>query len=246
MPPASAGALSCARRDDPVAAGQFRRALGRTPTDPIPRCWSWRCPGCATLLGWGIRRYVQAGAYEAALHGWDVLFWTLTERGRPRTWDASSAALSRLMHAEGERFRRRGEDLPRYVAVSELQRRGATHWHGLTAIPHGAVGASSWRTSRAWHDRAWSFGFGFEADVQLLEHADLPRTAGYVAKYVTKDQAVADSVTDRFRRVRASTGQRRWWSYATARESGRRGVDLARVVKAMRAALEDPDTVLAG
>lgn len=148
-----------------------------------------------------------------------MLFWTLTERGNFRSWDDSSKALSRLIRAEGAKLKRRGWDPLRWTGVPELQKRGAVHWHLLAAVPSSeAMATTSLRSKHALHDRAWSFGFGFEADLQVLATPqEIAVRAGYLAKYLTTDSRVVASVTEErlYRRVRSSQGKRRWCSWGT-------------------------------
>jgi hypothetical protein len=223
--PSAGSDFRCPRTVVPDLRAQTRRALKLGPDDPIPRCWSWRCSGCSHLRKWGVRRYLKLGALEAAERGEVVAFSTLTDPGLARSWDASSAALTKLLAAEVDALRRRDLTLLRYAAVPELQQRGAVHWHLLLAMPRDSLTASAWRSKSRLHDRAVRFGFGFQADVQVL---DSPRSmaysAGYLAKYLTKDELVARTVTDRFRRVRSSTGSRRWCSFGTVGRVTRDGL----------------------
>jgi hypothetical protein len=211
MDPESGSQFSCPRTL-PGAAPGARRALGLGPTDPVPRCWAWACPGCSHLKSWALRRYIKGGMLEAADRGDALVFWTLTEPGSARSWDQSSAALTRLHGAERDRCRRAGATIPRWVAVPELQLRGAVHWHGITALSRDWLPSSYLRSAHALHDRAHAFGFGFVADRQDLAHDRIRLTAWYLAKYCTKDVRMARTVSDRYRRVRSSLGDHRWFS----------------------------------
>jgi hypothetical protein len=223
--PAKGSDFRCPRTVSPSLRAQTRRALNLGPDDPIPRCWQWGCPGCWHLRQWGVRRYLKLGALEAAERTEVVCFSTLTERGVARSWDQSSAALTKLLGAENEVLRRRSLPLLRYAAVPELQKRGAVHWHLLLAMPRDSVDVSAWRSKHQLHKRALAFGFGFQADVQQLEDPRaMARSAGYLAKYLTKDERVAGSVSDRFRRIRSSTGSRRWCSFGTVGRVTRDGL----------------------
>jgi hypothetical protein len=240
MDPQPGSSFACPRTVVPDLRIATRQALKLDRDAPIPRCWQWSCPGCSHLNGWGAGLYVKLGAYEAAARSELVAFFTLTERGTARSWDASSAALTKLMAAETERLRRAKLGLPRYVAIPEVQKRGAVHWHGLVALTEDSLAKSAWATKRKLHDRAFQFGFGFQADLQVLgSPSALARSAGYLAKYVTKDTRVTDSVSDQFRRVRSSSGTRRWCSYGTVTDCTRQGIDAAAHARALRAHLEN-------
>jgi hypothetical protein len=182
---------------------------------------------------------VKLGAFEAGLRGDRVVYWTLTEPGTARSWDASSAALSKLLAAETERLRRRSLGMMRWVTVPELQKRGAVHWHLLAALPDDSLVATSLASKHKLHNRAVRFGFGFQADVQYLgSSGELARSSGYLAKYLSKDARVADSFSDRFRRVRSSTGTRRWTEFGTVGEVTRDGFASAAHARELRAKLE--------
>jgi hypothetical protein len=240
MDPRSGSSFACPRTVVPDLRIAARKALRLDRDAPIPRCWKWSCPGCSQPMSWGIRTYVTLGAYEAAARSEMVAFFTLTERGTARSWDASSAALTKLMVAETQRLRRANLALPRYVAVPELQKRGAVHWHALVALDEDSLAHSAWATKRKLHDRAFQFGFGFQADLQYLgSPSALARSAGYLAKYLTKDSRVAESVSDSFRRVRSSTGTRRWCTYGTVTDCTRHGSTAADHARALRTHLEN-------
>lgn len=149
-----------------------------------------------------------------------LVFWTLTEPAVARSWDDSSKALSRLLGSEAEKLRRRGLGLFRWAGVPELQKRGAVHWHLLTAFPSSeAMATTSLRSKHALHARAHHYGFGFQADLQAITSAaEVARASGYLAKYLTTDSRVVGSVTHErlYRRVRSSTGKRRWCAWGTA------------------------------
>jgi hypothetical protein len=211
--PGGGSRFACPWTYRPDLVPAVRRRLGLDPGDAVPRCWSWGCEPCAELKSWGVRRYVKGGLLDAGARGDRVVFWTLTEPPLARSWDASSAALTRLLRAEEHRLRRELLPLPRWVAVPELQRRGAVHWHGLVALAPDSLEVTAWRSAHRLHDRAHAFGFGFQADRQDVEvrGSSAALTAWYLSKYVTKDQRAVDSVAPgSFRRVRSSIGGRRW------------------------------------
>ena len=217
--PVPGSVFSCPRTTEPDLIDHARRYLKLGPTDPIPRCWAWSCPGCSHLKQWGSKRYIMLGALEAAARGDCVAFVTLTEPGLARSWDESSKALTRLLNVENQRLKDRGLRPLRYCAVPELQQRGAVHWHGLVAVDPNVIDATCFGSQRDLRAAAVRYGFGHQDDLAHLGQArELVRAAGYCGKYLVKDQRVVTSVTDsqRFRRVRSSTGQRRWCSWGTA------------------------------
>ena len=178
---------------------------------------------------------MQGGACEALIDGWDVRWWTVTEWGRARGWDASSKALTRFMAAERRKLNHRGMPVPRWVAVPELQKRGAVHWHGLIAAPAGVLGETAWRNLRTIHDRAVDFGFGFQADVQVVQTGrEGARAAGYIAKYATKDARLGETHSGRYRRIRSSVGPHRWCDLATVTECAK-DLEVARMVRQLAA-----------
>jgi hypothetical protein len=217
MPAQEVGRFVCPRTSRPDLVDATRRALRLGPADPVPRCWSWSCPGCSHLKSWGVRRYVKLGALEAAGRGDGVLFVTLTEPGSFRSWSSSSTALSQMWRAEHAVVKRAGSHL-RWVAVPELQKRGAVHWHLLVSLPVEVRSQTSLASKRSLRARAVAYGFGHQDDLQEVPRTAIGARAGYLAKYLVKDQLVADSVDERFRRVRSSRAPVRWCEWGTVQD----------------------------
>jgi hypothetical protein len=245
--PDTGSRFACPRTVRPDLAAQTRRALNLDPDQPVPRCWTWPCPGCRYLRCWGVRRFILAGALEAALRDDAVVFWTLTERRHPRNPRASSAGLTRFFDREVKDARAVGVAPLRYVAVAEYQARGAIHWHGLASMSGEARSLGAFRTDRALHDRAWAAGFGHQADAQdLSDHQDLARRAGYCSKYLEKSLAQpVHNAGKPLRRVRSSQGSRRWYSRATCGAVTRAWRETQAHVLLMRTALDFGVTVAA-
>jgi hypothetical protein len=232
--PLKRGDFECRFRYRPPVRDSQRAVLAVDPNAYSSRCWRWTCPGCSQLRAWGIRSFIAGGAYEALLEGHTLVFWTLTERANARPYEQASAALSELLRVEGQTLKRAGHQPPRFCAVPEPQQRGAVHWHGMAALAPDAFTDSPWRSKHRWHDTAYAYGFGYQADVQLVTGPEAPRRAGYVAKYVAKDVHTLPGFSKRFRHVRSSTGPRRWFSRATAGECARRGVEVSAWVRDLR------------
>lgn len=100
----------------------------------------------------------------------------------------------------------------RYFKATEVQRRGALHFHAMLRHPEGGVLALHVAQLRR---LAIKWGFGHEVDVQAVEG----RHAGYVAKYASKAsderQAVPWAGRRRWERVDRQTGEvRKGWSPA--------------------------------
>lgn len=111
-----------------------------------------------------------------------------------------------------------------YFRATEVQDRGALHFHVLLAFPDGAV-LPPWVVD-ALRELAIGYGFGHELDLQA---ADPIRSMHYVAKYVTKSSGArqnvpwvgkegftADSVTGEVFTYRSRRASYRTWSASRA------------------------------
>jgi hypothetical protein len=98
-------------------------------------CSSWSCEVCSWKKARNVGRLISGGLSYQLEQGRSVVFLTITEGGDFRSFRESAAALRPFMHSLNKWVGRRGLKgrLP-YVAIPEMQKRGAVHWH--LAIAH--------------------------------------------------------------------------------------------------------------
>jgi len=130
-----------------------------------------------------IRRTVMAADLDHLL----TLTYRHNEQDRPRVW-RQFARFVRLLRAEN------GKPFP-FVAVQEIQERGAIHVH---AAVHGFQNVRMLR--RLWHEVIGGSRHG-NIDVQFFGH-DRARLAKYLAKYISKDLSGAGGGAHRYKRSR--------------------------------------------
>jgi hypothetical protein len=193
--------------------------------DPPVRCWSWRCSGCALLKSRDAQRLATLGIAQAVGDGSSLVLLTVTEPSLPRSFKASSKALTLLM----KRLQARAGGGLRWMAVAEWQRRGAVHWHVVIAglvyttlvrskggrvLPGHSGDAAGHRVRKEADLRPLveRYGFGpmFEVHAVGVRPEDsAAEVASYLAKYLTKSEDMA-RLPKGAQPVRSSRGRNQW------------------------------------
>jgi len=164
-------------------------------------CGQWDCPNCAKRNSgkWAKRTELALKTFAESGEG-DAWMLTLTlgseytsvlagYRAIPKLWDSTRKAYQRYYGTFT------------YIAFVEGQRKrgGMPHFHILTPVePPTKRGRRGYVTKRGTHDFAVAFGWGFEAELELVTGS---QAAVYVSKYTSKGDP---SMPRNFRRVRVS------------------------------------------
>lgn len=185
-----------------------------------------KCAPCSERYRRCVRRVASSGM---VLPGRTYLL-TLTAPGdRPHRYrggwcpctDAEGVDLARWNGEMANRWNKFVTDVRRsvgeceYLAAKEAQKRGALHLH----VPIRFAGPARVRLSKL-RALAIRHGFGHEVDLQELDDsAAAERTAGYVAKYVTKASGEREAVPF-VHRVTGEVGPGRWRTWSASRGWG--------------------------
>lgn len=164
-------------------------------------CQRWDCPHCVQVKAAVARWMIERGMRSARALDQRVRFITLTLGARGGSVGDLSAAWNRL-RLKLVRERR----LRAYVAVVELQRRGAPHMH---VIATGAFIGQ--RKLSFWAQQA---GFGPIVDIREVEDNEaVARYGAKMARYMTKESAKAlrASRTGLATRIRPVRSSRNWY-----------------------------------
>lgn len=96
-------------------------------------CSSWSCPVCSWKKARNVSKLISGGLDHQLSQGRSCVFLTITEPADFRCFADSSKALASFMHDGLNKWYSRSADGPLkrlpYIAVPEVQERGAPHWH---------------------------------------------------------------------------------------------------------------------
>jgi len=140
-----------------------------------PNCRMWKCPYCSEQRG----RYfmmIAASGYEVLeAAGHTIQFCTITMPGHIR---GTTAGIHRWRSSWPKLLRRikRQSDHVAYMQVPEQHKDGAFHTHLLTTADI---------TERWLKDNCAETGLGWKDEIEPVKSAS--KSAGYVAKYLTKE-----------------------------------------------------------
>lgn len=157
-----------------------------------PSCKSWSCPICGPRNAENWSYAGMVGAYSLLEQG-TMVFCTVTSR--PYATVTQSLYFfkqnwprlrKRITVKNGGKFE--------YLLVPERHKTGVLHAHFVANIA----------VTRRWlKDNAYQCGFGYQAKVDVVEHA--PGVAAYMTKYIAKSLQFTEWPAN-FRRVRTSQG----------------------------------------
>lgn len=156
-----------------------------------PSCKQWKCPACAqsNRKRWALRAHY--GYTVLAADSCPLYFATVTSHEKIRTVAESQRVFRDAWPDLRKRMNRAAPGLA-WFGIPEHHRDGVLHFHFITDAP---------LQERWLKDNARGVGFGYMADVELIQSAW--RTAGYVLKYLGKDLGLLNWPKF-YRRVRTS------------------------------------------
>lgn len=182
-----------------------------------PACGQWSCPYCAKVLAkqWVIRAMLMV---QESPHPEQFDFVTLTLHENLKTHQSTVAVFGdawRKLYAHLKRAQKKFS----YILVPELHKDGRVHLHMITDFqcPESYCIKRKRKLNKQvkrmrhsemmdkfWKDVPRSCGFGYANDQEHLQ-GDVVKVAGYMAKYLGKQQKV-NQWTKGFKHVRASHG----------------------------------------
>lgn len=140
-----------------------------------PNCRQWKCPYCSEQRGRFFMMLAAYGYEELDALGHEIQFATITMPAHIR---GTKAGVKRWRKNWPKLLRRvkRASDHTAYIQVPEQHKDGAYHVHLLTTATI---------TERWLKDNCAETGFGFMDEIEPVRSAS--KSAGYVAKYLTKE-----------------------------------------------------------